>query len=116
MLIKMFNSLKSSIRIQPTLFSTALQNQIGGKVTKARFMQQAPGGRQPEKASIDPKSSSKTTDTMSSFGEGYASRSDEEGFGGVYGEKIDDGKTTGHDGSQGSVVKEKETSRNQKPV
>lgn len=63
-------------------------------------------------------------DTMSSFGEGYATRSDEEGFGGIYGgnkdvpkddndeDKI--GNAPEYDKSQGSEVKETEKARHQK--
>ncbi|XP_019182850.1 PREDICTED: uncharacterized protein LOC109177832 [Ipomoea nil] len=64
----------------------------------------------------------KVGDTMSSFGEGYATRSDEEGFGGIYGgntgeeegEKIIRGNTPAEYGeNQGSEVKEKEKGRHQ---
>ncbi|GER40028.1 hypothetical protein STAS_16673 [Striga asiatica] len=69
---------------------------------------------------------SNTSDTMSSMGEAYATRSDEEGFGGIYGgnqylDKDDDeknvhGKDTEFDESQGSEVKEKEKARNQSKI
>ncbi|XP_058080920.1 uncharacterized protein LOC131229076 [Magnolia sinica] len=63
-------------------------------------------------------------DVMSqSFGEGYSTRSDEEGFGGVYGgnqafRKREEGediheKHPEYDKSQGSEVKEKEKGRHQ---
>lgn len=69
----------------------------------------------PEKTStVDPMSSS--------FGEGYATRSDEEGFGGVYGGnqmECDKGNVVheknhsdDYDKTQGSEVKEKEKGRN----
>ncbi|WCJ44375.1 hypothetical protein M5689_025045 [Euphorbia peplus] len=58
-----------------------------------------------------------------SFGEGYATRSDEEGFGGIYGgnqqlPKVDIDKKIhqshpAYDKSQGSEVKEKEKGRHQ---
>lgn len=54
---------------------------------------------------------------MTSFGEGYATRSDEEGFGGIYGGNqyvVKD--KNGHeefDHKQGSEVKETEKARNQ---
>lgn len=62
----------------------------------------------------------KTADVMDhSFGPGYSTRSDEEGFGGVYGgnQTIIDkmtAKTNHHeyDDEQGSEVKEKEHGRN----
>lgn len=55
-----------------------------------------------------------------SFGTGYSTRSDEEGFGGIYGGN-DECNTemkiikdpAHHDNTQGSDVKEKEKSRNQ---
>ncbi|XP_051127193.1 uncharacterized protein LOC127248725 isoform X2 [Andrographis paniculata] len=65
----------------------------------------------------DPKS--KTSDTMSSFGEGYTTRSEEEGFGGIHGgnqspnNSEKNSSTAEFDESQGSDVKEKETSRHQ---
>ncbi|XP_074572363.1 uncharacterized protein LOC141828877 [Curcuma longa] len=55
-------------------------------------------------------------DMMShSFGEGYSTRSDEEGFGGIYGgnPSTKDGHPADFDESQGSEVKEKEKARNQ---
>ncbi|KAJ0239053.1 hypothetical protein HA466_0235650 [Hirschfeldia incana] len=64
----------------------------------------------------------KTGDVMShSFGEGYATRSDEEGFGGTYGgnqsfQKGNDDVHENHpdyDKTQGSEAKEKERGRNQ---
>ncbi|XP_010910611.1 uncharacterized protein [Elaeis guineensis] len=61
-----------------------------------------------------------TWDAMShSFGEGYSTRSEEEGFGGIYGGNqsiSESGELDDHldyDKSQGSEVKEKEKSRNQ---
>jgi len=64
-----------------------------------------------------------TGDVMShSFGEGYSTRSDEEGFGGVYGgnDPVEHPGTEIHpshpeyDTSQGSEVKEKEKARHLK--
>ncbi|XP_022136799.1 uncharacterized protein LOC111008409 [Momordica charantia] len=68
----------------------------------------------------------KSGDVMShSFGEGYATRSDEEGFGGVYSDQNQSFRNTdgdrinqdinqpGYDKSQGSEVKEKEKARHQ---
>ncbi|XP_028788425.1 uncharacterized protein LOC114744426 [Neltuma alba] len=63
-------------------------------------------------------------DVMShSFGEGYATRSDEEGFGGIYGGNESDSKIEtdefihenhpAYDKTQGSEVKEKEKARHQ---
>ncbi|KAL0350347.1 UNVERIFIED_CONTAM: hypothetical protein Sradi_4183900 [Sesamum radiatum] len=60
---------------------------------------------------------------MTSFGEGYATRSDEEGFGGIYGGnqyvvKDTDDKNAHEefDHNQGSEVKEKEKARNQSQI
>ncbi|MCD7454531.1 hypothetical protein HAX54_025152 [Datura stramonium] len=67
----------------------------------------------------NPGTQTKPTDTMWSFGEGYTTRSDEEGFGGIYGgnqedeEKIVHGNTPEYDKKQGSDVKEEEKARNQ---
>ncbi|XP_022774163.1 uncharacterized protein LOC111316492, partial [Durio zibethinus] len=69
-------------------------------------------------------SEGKTGDLMShSFGEGYATRSDEEGFGGIYGgnqskseiqtDKEINENHPAYDKSQGSEVKEKEKARHQ---
>ncbi|KAL6520054.1 hypothetical protein OROHE_017197 [Orobanche hederae] len=65
-------------------------------------------------------------DTMSSFGEAYATRSDDEGFGGIYGgnqylhkdteDKNVHGEAPELERSQGSEVKEKEKARNQTNV
>ncbi|XP_039155669.1 uncharacterized protein LOC120287064 [Eucalyptus grandis] len=68
----------------------------------------------------------KTGDVMAhSFGEGYSTRSDEEGFGGIYGgndsckvrkaKDIDEDHPE-YDKSQGSEVKEKEKARHQHTV
>ncbi|KAG6397337.1 hypothetical protein SASPL_143504 [Salvia splendens] len=60
----------------------------------------------------------KIKDSMSSYGEGYASRSDEEGFGGIYGEKQYVSKggeekavQDEFDHNQGSHVKEEENEK-----
>ncbi|KAL8473379.1 hypothetical protein ACS0TY_029599 [Phlomoides rotata] len=91
-----------------------------------RFAQSESGPHQshqmdPEKQPTHPES--ETTDTMSSLGEGYATRSDEEGFGGIYGGNQYFPRKTDHqaptekfDDSQGSEVKEKEKARHQEKV
>ncbi|XP_030499052.2 uncharacterized protein LOC115714469 isoform X1 [Cannabis sativa] len=67
-------------------------------------------------------SNQETGDVMSSFGEGYSTRCDEEGFGGIYGGKqslkpqndpVIDPNHSEYDKTQGSEVKEKEKSRHQ---
>nr|GMD00880.1 Submandibular gland secretory Glx-rich protein like [Ipomoea batatas] len=69
----------------------------------------------------------KVGDTMSSFGEGYATRSDEEGFGGIYGGNTQEEEEEHHKiipgnapaaseeygENQGGEVKEKEKGRHQ---
>ncbi|XP_072972465.1 uncharacterized protein [Typha angustifolia] len=72
-----------------------------------------------EEAPPNPGQTKAAGDVMShSFGEGYATRSDEEGFGGTYGGNdpdVNPGHRVNHpeyDKSQGSEVKEKEKARN----
>ncbi|KAH7566418.1 hypothetical protein ACOSP7_022885 [Xanthoceras sorbifolium] len=77
-----------------------------------------------DKSQNQNKPTEKTGDVMShSFGEGYATRSDEEGFGGIYGDnqsfpeaeadkKIHENHPD-YDKTQGSEVKEKEKARHQ---
>ncbi|KAK1357576.1 Late embryogenesis abundant protein [Heracleum sosnowskyi] len=54
-----------------------------------------------------------------SFGDGYATRSNEEGFGGIYGGNEEEGvhgttaEEKGYEKSQGSHVEEKEKARNE---
>ncbi|KAK6150901.1 hypothetical protein DH2020_015833 [Rehmannia glutinosa] len=124
----LLNALRST-RPHPSLFSYSLPNHITRKPCGIRFAQAVSGPKQPD-SSDDMESKqgpqSKTRDTMSSFGEGYATRSDEEGFGGTYGgnqylrkdnEEINvHGKEPEFDQSQGSEVKEKEKARNQHKV
>ncbi|KAH9606462.1 hypothetical protein KSS87_002860 [Heliosperma pusillum] len=68
----------------------------------------------------DQKDKKKLNVMEESFGEGYSTRSDEEGFGGVYGSNAEDNAEmkivqdpAHYDNSQGSEVKEKEVARNQ---
>ncbi|XP_022978586.1 uncharacterized protein LOC111478521 [Cucurbita maxima] len=69
----------------------------------------------------DSKSTAKQTEDLmtDSFGDAYASRSEEEGFGGIYRsiESTEEGaeneKKSEYDKSQGSEVKEKEKARHQ---
>ncbi|KAK9054231.1 hypothetical protein SSX86_025309 [Deinandra increscens subsp. villosa] len=133
----MFTAIKSSLPIQTkpavsTLFASS--NNFAGKATPVfrtvRF-QQASAGNDEDPDNMEKKQeeagheeAEKKGDVMShSFGEGYATRSDEEGFGGIYGgnqslshddeEKIVHGNSPEYDKSQGSEVKEKEKARNQ---
>ncbi|EYU40157.1 hypothetical protein MIMGU_mgv1a016129mg [Erythranthe guttata] len=130
----MINAALKSAR-HPSVFSYSLPNQIitRRKPSGIRFAQSG-SSTQPDQMDQKTVPESHTKDTMSSFGEGYATRSDEEGFGGIYGgnqyfgkdkdEKLgneNEGKIVHEDAdefdhSQGSEVKEKEKARNQSNV
>ncbi|KAG2327262.1 hypothetical protein Bca4012_036264 [Brassica carinata] len=103
-------------------------SRIGRKVTVFSFtttsdqqkMDKKPDQRKMDKKPENPKE--KTGDVMShSYGEAYATRSDEEGFGGTYGgnqsfQKDNDEVHENHpdyDKTQGSEAKEEEKGRNQ---
>lgn len=130
----MFTAIKSlSVQTKPTvstLFTTS--NNFTGKkaspiIRSVRFQQASAGNQQSDhnmEKSKEVQEAEKKGDVMSlSFGEGYATRSDEEGFGGVYGgkqslshedeDKIVHGNCPEYDKTQGSEVKEKENGRNQ---
>ncbi|XP_009614702.1 uncharacterized protein [Nicotiana tomentosiformis] len=126
----MINAIRlATIRAQPpAVFSNPLPYHIGRKSSEIRFRQVVTSSGQPDnsnkmgqtKKPAD-EAEHKAADTMSSsFGDGYATRSDEEGFGGIYGgnkedeEKITHGKAPEYDTNQGSEVKEKEKARNQR--
>ncbi|KAL5557281.1 hypothetical protein UlMin_039517 [Ulmus minor] len=123
----MIRTIRSIRTNTPTLISPPLPSKFGRKVSRVRL---AMASSQPDSAHNMDKDkdkpqehNDKTGDVMShSFGEGYATRSDEEGFGGVYGgnqslRKPDDDAVhenhPGYDKSQGSEVKEKESGRHQ---
>ncbi|KAL3813209.1 hypothetical protein ACJIZ3_014477 [Penstemon smallii] len=125
----MLNVVRSVRAKTPSSFSSSLPNQITGKTpTGVRFAQSvSAGSNQPDSSNkMDQKqeSVSQSGDMSSSFGEAYATRSDDEGFGGIYGgnqnlskedeHKIVHGNAPEYDESQGSEVKEKEKARNQK--
>ncbi|KAL4582601.1 hypothetical protein LXL04_007156 [Taraxacum kok-saghyz] len=111
-----------------TLFTTS--NNFAGKATPVirtvRFQQAHAGAEEPdhmEKKEEAPEAQKKGDVMSHSFGEGYATRSDDEGFGGIYGgtqslshdneDKVVHGNDTDYDKTQGSEVKEKEKSRHQ---
>ncbi|XWS42052.1 hypothetical protein CRYUN_Cryun17cG0135600 [Craigia yunnanensis] len=118
-----------SVRAQPpAIFSSSLQSSLGHKSSAISFGTVTSSSRRPQNPqSMDQKENNpkeKTGDPMShSFGEGYATRSDEEGFGGIYGGnkskseiKMDKEINENHpayDKTQGSEVKEKEKARHQ---
>ncbi|KAK9285159.1 hypothetical protein L1049_024345 [Liquidambar formosana] len=120
-----------SVRTQlpPTLLSSSpLPSRIGRRTSSVRFPQAKVEPKKPveEPDNMDKANNQnqKTGDVMShSFGEGYATRSDEEGFGGIYrgnqllrkpqGENVIDENHPEYDKSQGSEMKEKEKGRHQ---
>ncbi|EXC35521.1 hypothetical protein L484_026829 [Morus notabilis] len=127
----MIHTLRSSVRSHsPCLISQPLPLNFGHKASLVRFKQVTTGSssREPETTHNMDKGkednpNEKTGDVMShSFGEGYATRSDEEGFGGIYGgnqsvPKDEKDRSSIHenhpeyDKTQGSEVKEKEKAR-----
>ncbi|KAI3500071.1 hypothetical protein L2E82_18452 [Cichorium intybus] len=128
----MFTAIKTfPIQTKPavsTLFTTS--NNFAGKATPVirtvRFQQASAGTEEPDnmEKKEEAEEVQKKGDVMShSFGEGYATRSDEEGFGGVYGgnqslshddeDKVVHGNHPDYDKTQGSEVKEKEKARHQ---
>ncbi|KAK6258356.1 hypothetical protein SCA6_012830 [Theobroma cacao] len=124
-----------SVRAQPpAIFSSSLQSSLGHKRSVISFRpvtSSSKGSGNPQTMDETEKNpNEKTGDVMShSFGEGYATRSDEEGFGGTYGgnqsnSKIEmdkeihenhpgELKAVSYDKTQGSEVKEKEKARHQ---
>ncbi|TXG59629.1 hypothetical protein EZV62_014202 [Acer yangbiense] len=126
------NHVIRSIRTNPpTVFLSLLSPCVAQKTSAVRFRQATTmQSTRPEKSeSTEDKShnlTKKTGDVMShSFGEGYATRSDEEGFGGTctgsnqsfppkagVDKEIHENHPA-YDKNQGSEVKEKETSRHQ---
>ncbi|XP_060194437.1 uncharacterized protein LOC132623665 [Lycium barbarum] len=127
----MINAIRLANRAQPpqSLFSNPLPYHIGrNSGGEIRFRQVVTSAGQPDhnmdqtkKPAADKQEEGKAADTMSScYGDAYATRSDEEGFGGIYGrnkedeENIIQGKAPEYDPKQGSEVKEKEKARNQR--
>ncbi|XP_058772743.1 uncharacterized protein LOC131646798 [Vicia villosa] len=105
-------------------FSRSLSSNLCRKTSSVRFCTKPDSDRkmdQAQKANTEKKETTEHGDVMShSFGEGYATRSDEEGFGGIYGgnQSLQQHKSVhenhpDYDKTQGSVVKEKETARHQ---
>ncbi|KAK3224106.1 hypothetical protein Dsin_011131 [Dipteronia sinensis] len=122
------NHIIRSVRTNPpTVFFSPLSPGVAQKVSAVRFRQATTmQSKRPEKSESTDKAAEKTGDVMShSFGEGYATRSDEEGFGGTctgsnqsFPPKagVDNEIHENHpayDKTQGSEVKEKENSRHQ---
>ncbi|XP_009792128.1 uncharacterized protein LOC107812420 isoform X2 [Nicotiana tabacum] len=120
----MINAIRlTTIRAQsPSVFSNPLPYHIGRKSSEIRFRQVVTSAGQPDNTNKmdQTKKPADEAEHKAAFGDGYATRSDEEGFGGVYGgnkedeEKIIHGKAPEYDTNQGSEVKEKEKARNQR--
>ncbi|KAL3507924.1 hypothetical protein ACH5RR_033306 [Cinchona calisaya] len=125
----MLNALRL-LRAQPPLLVssplTFLYN-LPCKTCVVRFQQTSAGNSKPENSEkMDQSDQGKNPreESMKSYGEGYATRSDEEGFGGIYGEnqeftkkneeKIAYVKVQEIDASLGSGVKKKEKGSHQK--
>ncbi|KAK2657215.1 hypothetical protein Ddye_010267 [Dipteronia dyeriana] len=129
----MIHAIRSIRTKPPTIFLSPLSPCIARKTSAVRFRQATTmQSKRPEKSESTDKSQNpnkpteKTGDVMShSFGEGYATRSDEEGFGGTCTgsnqcfptkDGVDKEIHENHpayDKTQGSEVKEKEASRHQ---
>ncbi|KAK4710216.1 hypothetical protein R3W88_004729 [Solanum pinnatisectum] len=120
--LRMINAIRLANRAQlpPSVLSNPLAYHIARNNSDIRFVTSA---GQPDNNNMDQTKKpeqDKAADTMSSsYGEAYATRSDEEGFGGIYGgnkedeENIKHGKAPECETKQGSEVKEKEKARNQ---
>ncbi|KAB1214582.1 hypothetical protein CJ030_MR1G014036 [Morella rubra] len=126
----MNHAIRSTRTYPPTLFSAPVSYNAGRKAPKVSFKKVTTmaSGQADSKSSKDntQNPNENTGDVMShSFGEGYATRSDEEGFGGIYGgnqslpqteqhqQSTVHGNHPDYDKSQGSEVKEKEKARHQ---
>ncbi|XP_061342381.1 uncharacterized protein LOC133288594 [Gastrolobium bilobum] len=121
----MIHTIKTVLTYQPASFPRSLSSNLGRETSAVRFCTK-PDRDSAHKMDKTQKPNEETThgDVMShSFGEGYATRSDEEGFGGIYGGNQSDPKTEtdnfihvnhpAYDKTQGSEVKEKEKARHQ---
>ncbi|GMJ08758.1 hypothetical protein like AT5G66780 [Hibiscus trionum] len=119
------NSIRSVRAPPPAVFTPSLQTSLsrrkGTLISFRPITTTTSCSKQPE-SSMDRKDENpkeKPGDVMSdSFGEGYATRSEEEGFGGIYGgndKKTEEENHPGpdYDKTQGSEVKEKEKGRHQ---
>ncbi|KAI7739389.1 hypothetical protein M8C21_010732 [Ambrosia artemisiifolia] len=128
----MFSIIRSlPIETKPAISNLlASSNNFAEKATpvirSVKFEQASAGNQEPD--NMDKKEEAKEVekkgDVMShSFGVAYATRSDDEGFGGTYGgnqslshddeDKIVHGNSPEYDTTQGSEVKEKEKARHQ---
>ncbi|XP_073059876.1 uncharacterized protein [Primulina eburnea] len=115
----MFSILRCTRAQTPSTLFPSYQQKIIGKTSKIRYAQAAAGhGESDRMDKLNEQLETDKGDTMShSFGEGYATRSEEEGFGGTYARnqtlnKEDEEDKVVHE-NQGSEVKEKESGRDQ---
>ncbi|KAJ6916015.1 hypothetical protein NC652_018635 [Populus alba x Populus x berolinensis] len=124
-IVKMNHAIKS-LRTSPPCVLSSPTKQVGRKTPGVSFRQVTTMAGKPESEqknkSNDENPDDKNGDLMSrSFGEGYATRSDEEGFGGIYGGnrsitevetdvKVEESHPD-DDETQGSGVEEKEKAR-----
>ncbi|KAG4987919.1 hypothetical protein AAZX31_11G066100 [Glycine max] len=110
----MFHSIKTVLTCPQVSFpARSLSSNLGRETCAVRFCTDS--ARKMDKTQKPSTEENKQGDTMShSFGEGYATRSDEEGFGGVYGgNQSKPEMDPAYDKTQGSEVKEKEKARHQ---
>ncbi|ESW28932.1 hypothetical protein PHAVU_002G029900 [Phaseolus vulgaris] len=122
----MLHSIKTVLTYQHVSLSRSLSSKLCREASAVRFCTKpdSNSGAHKMDKSHKPSEETKHGDAMShSFGEGYATRSDEEGFGGIYGgkqsmpntekDKIIHENHPAYDKTQGSEVKEKEKARHQ---
>ncbi len=117
----MLHTIKTVLTCPPASFPRSLSSNLGRETSAVRFCTH-PDTDSAHKMDKTQNPSEEAThgDVMSHpFGEGYATRSDEEGFGGIYGgnqtrpEKSVHENHPAYDKTQGSEVKEKEKARHQ---
>ncbi|KAJ1425844.1 hypothetical protein SESBI_10765 [Sesbania bispinosa] len=113
----MLHTIKTAFTYPPPSFPRSISSNLGRETSTLRFCTNKPDNMDKTQ---NPSEETTKGDVMShSFGEGYATRSDEEGFGGIYGGNQSLQKDTIHenhpdyDKTQGSEVKEKEKARHQ---
>ncbi|BAU00088.1 hypothetical protein LR48_Vigan06g044800 [Vigna angularis] len=120
----MRHSIKTVLTYQHVSLPRSLSSNLGREASAVRFCTKSDSNSRDHNMDKSQKPSEETKhgDVMShSFGEGYATRCDEEGFGGIYGGKQSMPKTDecihenhpAYDKTQGSEVKEKEKARHQ---
>ncbi|OIW11003.1 hypothetical protein TanjilG_22810 [Lupinus angustifolius] len=119
----MLHTIKSILTYPPASFPRSISSNLSRKPSTVRFCTQPDTDnthKMDKNKTQNPSEEATHGDVMShSFGEGYATRSDEEGFGGIYGGNQSPPDKTIHenhpayDKTQGSEVKEKEKARHQ---